>query len=219
LQLDYICRLKSDRAIREALIKPPSSIFQMYDELLLNLVTKNPQDVEDLARILQWLVGSLRPLTLNELAEAISIRDDDQMLDQSGITTDIFDLAALCGSLVSLRSQDTSDSNYEDLYDPYITFITLSHASVEEYLKSGKMDPALQKLFHMDENTIHHEIAKVCIQYVGFDDFKNPITPVWTSRFDQAETFEHWLSYNRILTKVAGKIQSSQTKMPRKKLV
>lgn len=77
LHLDYLCRLKSDRAIREGLLKLPTSIYEIYDDILEDLVAKYPDDIEDICQILQWLVGSLTPLTLNELSEAISIRDEE----------------------------------------------------------------------------------------------------------------------------------------------
>jgi hypothetical protein len=139
LQLDYVCKLKSDRAIKEALIALPSGVYE-------------------------------------ELAEAVSIQPDDRMLDQSGIATDVMDLAASCGGLVTIRTQDTSESAYEDLRGPRITLITLAHASVEEYLTSGKIGRGLADKFHMEPKAVHHELAKTCLQYVGFENFKDPIS-------------------------------------------
>ena len=116
------------------------------------------------------------PLTLRELAEAVSIQPDDRVLDQSGIATDVMDLAASCGGLVTIRTQDTSESTYEDLRGPRITLITLAHASVEEYLTSGKIGLGLAEKFHMEPKVVHHELAKTCLQYVGFENFKEPMS-------------------------------------------
>lgn len=175
LQLDYVCGLRSDRAIKEALVKLPSGIFATYDEILHQLCTKNPDDVEDMKRILQWLVYSMEPLTLEQLAEIVSIRPDDRSLDESGIATDLMDLAACCGSLVAIHTQDTSSGQYEDLRGPLVTLITLAHASVEEYFTSGKLGRGLSSTFHMDAKVVHHELAKTCLQYVGFEDFEHPM--------------------------------------------
>jgi hypothetical protein len=176
LQLDYICKLKSDRAIKEALIALPSGVYETYDEILYQLCSNSPEEADDVKRILQWLVCSMVPLTLRELAEAVSIQPDDRMLDQSGIATDIMDLAASCGGLVTIRTQDTSESTYEDLRGPRITLITLAHASVEEYLTSGKMGRGLADKFHMEPKAVHHELAKTCLHYVGFENFKDPVS-------------------------------------------
>jgi hypothetical protein len=71
LQLDYICGLKSDRAIKEALIKLPFGIYQTYDEILYQLCSKRPDEIDDIKRILQWLVYSKVPLTLEQVAEIV----------------------------------------------------------------------------------------------------------------------------------------------------
>lgn len=174
LQLDYICRLRSDRAIRAALTSLPSSLYSIYDDILHDLIVKNPDDIDDIRLVLTWLLGSKVPLTLQQLAEAVSIQPGDQSLDRSGIITDVMDLAACCGALVSLRTQETTNE-IEDLRGRSITLISLSHASVEEYLKSGKMGRGLAVIFPMHEKTIHRQIARTCIQYIGFDDFKQPL--------------------------------------------
>lgn len=175
LQLDYVCGLRSDRAIKEALVKLPSGIYATYDEILHQLCSKNPDDIEDMKRILHWLACSLEPLTLDQLAEIVSIRAEDRSLDKSGIATDPMDLAACCGSLVTIHIQETLDGGYSDLRGPDITLITLAHASVEEYLKSGKIGRDLSLVFHIDERIVHRKLAKTCLQYIGFEDFETPI--------------------------------------------
>lgn len=175
LQLEYISGLKSDRAIKEALIKLPSGIYETYDEILNQLFTKRPNDIEDIKSILKWLLCSRIPLTLQELAEAISIRAEDKMLDESGIATDIMDLAACCGSFVTVNTQATSEGQYSDLRGPQITLITFAHASVEEYFKSGHSGRGLASAFHMDMEKLHYELARTCVQYLGFEDFRVPL--------------------------------------------
>jgi hypothetical protein len=196
LQLDYISALKSDRAIKEALIKLPSGIYETYDEILNQLCTKRPDDIEDIKCILKWLLCSRVPLTLEELAEAISIRPNDEMLDESGIATDIMDLAACCGSLVAVNTQMTSQGQYNDLRGPQVTLITLAHASVEEYFKSGHSGRGLASTFHMDMEELHHELAKICVQYLGFEDFqvplKDPVTPLSSNRCNKSTLMDKY---------------------------
>lgn len=174
------------------MIKLPSSIYETYDEILYQLCRKNPDDIQDIKRILQWLLCSRVPLTLEELAEAISIRPGDETLDESGIATDIMDLAACCGSLVTINTQRTSHGQYEDLRGPQVTLITLAHASVEEYFKSGNLGRGMSLAFYMDVEILHHELAKTCLQYLGFEDFESPIDDevrermsIWDKRHDQ----------------------------------
>ena len=153
----------------------PSGVFATYDEILYQLCTKNPDDVEDMKRILQWLAFSMEPLTLQQLAEIVSIRPNDRALDDSGIPTDLTDLAACCGSLVTILTQDASSAQSKDLRGPEVTLITLAHASVEEYLTSDKIGRDLSSNFHMDAKAVHHQLAKTCLQYIGFEDFEQPM--------------------------------------------
>jgi len=175
LQLDYVCGLKSDRAIKEALAKLPSGVYATYDEILRQLCTKRPNDIEDMRLILQWLQYSMVPLTLPQIAEAISIRPGDKSLDESGIATDLMDLASSLGSLVTIYTQDTTRSRYSDLRGPTLTFLSPAHYSVEEYLRSGQMDPTLAITFQFDPKATHDNLAKICLQYIGFEDFSEPI--------------------------------------------
>ncbi|KAH8892222.1 hypothetical protein GQ53DRAFT_823022 [Thozetella sp. PMI_491] len=175
LQLDYICGLRSDRAIKEAMNRSPSSMYATYDEILRQLCSKRPGDIETMKSILQWLIHCKVPLTLRQVAEIVSIRKGDQYLDESGIATDVWDLASCLGSLVTLHTEDTSGEIYTDLRGTQVTVMTLAHYSVEEYLISGKMDPELAMVFPMDPDSIHLQCAKLCLQYIAFDDFKCPI--------------------------------------------
>ena len=115
------------------------------------------------------------PLSLEQVAEIISMRTSDAELDQSGIATDLLDLADSLGSLVTLYTLDTRGNIYEDLRGPQVTFLTLAHYSVEEYLQSGQMASDLLGLFDMDAQSVHGELANMCLQYVGLRDFMTPI--------------------------------------------
>jgi hypothetical protein len=174
LHLDYLSRLRSDRAILEALDRLPSHIYETYDEILLQICTKQPDDLQDIVRVLHWLAYSIVPLTLEQASEIVSIRPEDETLDPLGIATD---LAASLGSLIILNTVDTTSNQVEDLRGPRVTFITLAHYSVEEYLKSGKIVAALRSQFYLESRAVHLRLARACLQYVGFTDFSELIPP------------------------------------------
>ena len=172
LHLDYLSRLRSDRAILEALDRLPSHIYETYDEILLQICLKQPDDLQDIVRVLHWLAYSIVPLTLEQASEIVSIRHGGESLDPLGIATD---LAASLGSLVTLNTVDTTSNQIEDLRGPRVTFMTLAHYSVEEYLKSGKMAAALRSQFYLESRAVHLRLARACLQYVGFTDFSELI--------------------------------------------
>lgn len=175
MQLDYICGLKSDWSIKDALQTLLIGINATYDEVLQQLCVQHPESIDDIKLILRWLVGSAVPLTLDQLAEAVSIRPGDERLERDGIATDPMDLAACCGSLITLYMQDTDVNSYDDLRGSGTTMIGLSHASVEEYITSEAIKHGPSKSFSMDLSSVHRGIAETCLQYVGFKDFEEPI--------------------------------------------
>ena len=149
----------TDRAIKAALTSLPKGLDDTYERILQQIISKTPEKVEEVKTILQWLVESMAPMTLHELAEAISIEPNDTELDPDGITTDPEDLVAMCRSLVVL---DRS-------IDPPIA--RLAHFSVEEYLLSDHIAHSSVAWFHIDPSIVDLKIAQTCIQYLSFQDF------------------------------------------------
>lgn len=161
IQLDYISALGTDRAIKAALTSLPKGLDDTYERILQQIMTKTPEKVDEVKAILQWLVESMAPMTLDELAEAISIQPDDTRLDRDGITTDPEDLVALCRSLVV----------FDRSMDPPV--VRLAHFSVEEYLLSDHILESSVSCFHIDPSVVDLKIAQTCIQYLSFEDFAN----------------------------------------------
>lgn len=72
-------------------------------QILVQLIDHHPEERDDMKAMLRWLVGAMAPLTLEEIAEGISLRDGDKALDGEGIATDPTSLASLLGSLIIVQ--------------------------------------------------------------------------------------------------------------------
>ena len=191
LLLEHICGLRTDRAIKDALKNLPSGINATYDEVLYRMYSTHQKDIHILQQILRLLVGCEVPLTLDQLAEALSLRPQDKALDRDGIPNDVQDLIACCGSLVTVTTQVTTEAMFPDLRGRRIDIVALAHASVGEYLTSGEIgkgllkrrDPrrspesveALARLFNTEVHKVHEELALLSLQYIGLNDFWQPI--------------------------------------------
>jgi len=55
LHLAYLCGMKADREMKEALTTLPSTIYGIYDDILEQLYGKNLESVNELKVILQYL--------------------------------------------------------------------------------------------------------------------------------------------------------------------
>ena len=119
--------------------------------------------MEEVKCIFRWLIGSEYILNLQELAEAVSINPRDTRLDPDGIITDPEDLAALCGSLVTVNR----------MYDP--PEISFAHYSIEEYLRSATILKSPMAEFYMNPHDVNLQLANTCLQYLSFSDFETPL--------------------------------------------
>ena len=140
----------------------PSGLDETFIRILEQLQSKNPDAVEEIKKVFQWIIGSYHPLPLVVITEAISIQPEDLAFDRDGIANDLEDIVAMCGSLVTLDSSST------------ISRITLAHFTIEEFLQSNRIKQSSVANFYMDPRGIHAELAKTCIQYLSFSDFETP---------------------------------------------
>ncbi|MCJ1430953.1 hypothetical protein MMC27_000303 [Xylographa pallens] len=162
LQLDLMSRLTNEKAIRDALYKPPRGLENTYIRLLEQIKDRNTDNLEVVHKALLWIVSSLKPLTLSQLTEAISIERGDTCRDPEKIIMDDRDLLEMLGSLVSVDST---------LKDPVVS---LAHFTLDEFLRSDT-------LRHHESLWIFHvpiqygmEVGITCVQYLSFSDFNKP---------------------------------------------
>jgi hypothetical protein len=170
VQLDYISTLISDGAIKKALLNLPSGLDSTYEQILHRILSRGREDAQTVKLIFQWLVQSYHYLTLQELAEAVSIQLTDVRLNFENVATDPEDIVALCGSLVIVDRTSSPP------------LVSLAHYSVEEYLCSTQIAHGPVAFFYVEELAAHLHLAAVCIRYLSFEDFGQPQTSHWDAK-------------------------------------
>ena len=98
------CQTPNDVEI--ALSTLPKDLSETYRRILLKILDEGEATAKTAEKILRWLIGSMRPLQLSELEEAIMIESGTSMLNEKlRITTT--SILASCGSLVEeFQDQD-----------------------------------------------------------------------------------------------------------------
>lgn len=88
-QLDQLCKLRNNKAVRNALNDLPKTLHDTYIRILQKGEAEN-SDVEIMHRLLKWSVRGVRNLTLSELAECVSIDfgSADESFDFDAVFTD-----------------------------------------------------------------------------------------------------------------------------------
>jgi hypothetical protein len=120
-QLDGLRKIRTHRELDHAIRTLPVDLFETYDRAL-NRIPE--QDHDHVICIFKWLVGSQRPLNLQELAEAIAIDPCKLQLDPADRFMDPEEILELCGSLITVQPDG---------------IIALAHFSVREYLLSDRL--------------------------------------------------------------------------------
>lgn len=147
LQIQMVLNEPTAGDMEEALTKMPCDLDGALRETL-DRIDKQPKGCRRLAMaILMWISHAFRPLKVNELVEALSIRPG-----QSSINPKYFPSPKLildcCFGLVTIDEESST--------------IRLVHFAVEEYFRSKR-----DEIFHGGTT----EIAEACLIYLSFDAF------------------------------------------------
>jgi len=154
--LDRVARQRSNKAIKSTLHTLSRDMDQTYERILANIP---PEDAILAQRVLRWLVCSFRPLTLEELVEAIAIEPGACALDRATLLNDPEDITDICAGLVSLSDDGKT--------------VGLAHFSVKEYLISPQIATSpVAAPFRIDLEKTHVLLAKRCLTYLSFEDFE-----------------------------------------------
>ncbi|KAG8529665.1 uncharacterized protein KY384_005146 [Bacidia gigantensis] len=169
LQQDRIRGGKSRKALHDIVQAMPQGLYRVYDRNWEYI-----QDLEERDRaidILRWLTFARRPLTVEEIAEALVVQlDDKKEAFCKDDLPDAFDddfingeIKGLCGSLVELRRENSDSSSANKT-------LHLVHASVKDYLMERLPMPYLgiSSLGRLSTDAAQHlKLAAHCIRFLN----------------------------------------------------
>ncbi|KAI4162434.1 MAG: hypothetical protein LQ342_004000 [Letrouitia transgressa] len=136
----------SEQRIEEILKSVPEEINELYARIFKQIMDSS-KEAKLVATILRWIVCASRPLTVEELKEALRL-EIEEVLPQLDKT-----VSTICGNLV-----------YVDLQ----MRVCLAHQTVAEYLYREDIPSNVI----IRRNEAHSQIAKVCLDYMQGDELK-----------------------------------------------
>ncbi len=105
-QLDALGKCRNRLMLRKSLATLPPTLDETYDRILCAI---HIDDSEYAVRILRWLAFSLRPLSVEELSEAIAVDvGRDPAFDRQEVFEDPQDILNICSGLVTIATTETS---------------------------------------------------------------------------------------------------------------
>ncbi|KAK7432604.1 hypothetical protein QQZ08_000812 [Neonectria magnoliae] len=168
LCMDRLSGLRTGRDVRDALQDMPTTLNDTYVGILGRI---QERDREIAREALLWLCFSLRPLTLDELAEAVVLRESDTYIDDDCRLTNPIMIVDICRDLV-VRNPP---------------FMTLAHDSIRTFLTSAHIRSTPAAFFALDAASAHSRILRKSLCYLRLDAFASgPISGIeaFNQRFD-----------------------------------
>ncbi|KAI9658885.1 MAG: hypothetical protein M1821_001845, partial [Bathelium mastoideum] len=147
---------ESPSRVLDILESSPQKITELYTMSLTKLLDKNDEKTQLAKKVFQWTVSSRRPLTVDELEEAISIRTDQTSWESPSLKLDLSKLCKLCGNLVKVDKNNKT--------------VLLAHHTVEDFLLSCSSIPRMMD-FVIEEYQTQGYLAQICLTYLTFTDF------------------------------------------------
>ncbi len=146
--------------MRETLRSLPKTLDETYDRILVGI---SEVDRVYTFRTLQWLVFSARPVTINEVAEAMVVNLDCDLpyVDRDRALRDPYDLLDICPGLVRLsrHGKEDDDTAAKDVLE-------LAHFSVKEYLMSPRIQQGPAAEFGLLVSQAHKSLAECCLAHL-----------------------------------------------------
>ncbi|OBT73411.1 hypothetical protein VF21_08109 [Pseudogymnoascus sp. 05NY08] len=151
--LDALRPLGRPKAIRNALKSLPQTLDESYDRILLAI--QSEEEKELIRRTLQFIIFAIRPMTMEEIAEAVFVEDSSGALDPDD----------------RFHTPEHLVKNVRSLLTTTGGHLGLSHYSVQEYLQSSRISKSPASYFAMTKLNANKEIGRTCLTYLAYEDF------------------------------------------------
>ncbi|KAK0436203.1 hypothetical protein EV421DRAFT_2086725 [Armillaria borealis] len=160
-QLQSLVEVDFEDDIDEILRNLPADLNSMYERIFQRVKSKGKRAVKIVQHTLWWLVGSHRQLRLEELMEAVMVEAgrDSPNTDLKPLSGE--HLLEMCSSLVR--------------YDAETDILTLSHASVQDFLFSDYLKGTVHhRNYHIPSiSFLHRHTTGLISAYLQYGDFQN----------------------------------------------
>jgi ankyrin repeat protein len=149
---------RSRGAIQDLISTLPKSIYGLYEKLLSRAPNR-----DDARKLLNIVLGATRPLSLEEINVAFTIKRGDhsfQDLDLEPLDTVEGTIKAICGLFLKVVERR----------------VYLVHQTAKEFLLKREEDNGCLDLdtwkHSLDPTETHYILAEICISYLRFNEFR-----------------------------------------------
>lgn len=118
--------------------------------------------------IFWYLAVAKRPLTLDELGEALSVEPCQPWFMPDRLVNNTKGIVRWCHGLIALHDLDDT--------------LQFAHSSVKDFFCSSETERVILQGFHFREEEANRRFGEVCITYLNFNDFKTQLVKASSPR-------------------------------------
>ncbi|KAI0199405.1 hypothetical protein F4808DRAFT_216865 [Astrocystis sublimbata] len=155
-----------DKAIIDAVATLPKNMEDTVRRVLHRISSREDSDLA--LNALAWVASVVRPLSIDELQEAMVIEIGQQYTNPERLCRDAKDIIASCQGLLCIDEEDGS--------------VTFTHQSIRQFLVEHRFPSGDQGLpsydstaFHIDIEGADHFVGEICVTYLHFSDFQSAL--------------------------------------------
>ncbi|KAK4160352.1 NACHT domain protein [Cladorrhinum sp. PSN259] len=157
--INDICTASCDDDIRQSLRSLPKDLEETFTRALSRIVSR--QKKADLAqKVFRWVVAAKRPLTLDEIREAVSIGIGQHYSRPERLVRDMRPIVLWCENLLQINEEPQS--------------VQFAHSTIYEFITTASLPPQLTG-FHVNIEEADHFAGEICVSYLHFNDFKSTV--------------------------------------------
>ena len=160
-QIDSICALNTDHEIINSLKDLPKGLPETFRRILHRLQHLSFADPSLGRKIFEIVAAAQRPLTLDELGEAISITPGDTSWDRSKLINDVLRSLESCGSFL--------------VVDEEFSTVHFAHSSAKAHLLTGPTDLDVRH-YHINMSQADINLGKIAVTYLNLDVLANQLS-------------------------------------------
>lgn len=154
LALSRIHEARTINAVKKIINEPFSSLSQIYENMLLQIP---PQNYGTVRRILIWVINSARPLTIDEVRDAIISNTIGEIVNPDDRLINLGDILRMCSSFLVEATGVNDDTGKLQ------STLRLVHPSFIDYLRSKRTVGPLTDLQHSAGD---RTLAHCCLTYL-----------------------------------------------------
>ncbi|KAK8143495.1 hypothetical protein G3M48_007169 [Beauveria asiatica] len=158
--IDEICAGSCDDDIRRSLRQLPKDLEETFKRALLRILSR-AKHLELVQRTFRWAAVAKRPLTLDELREAVSIDVGQKHSRPERLPHNMNRILLWCENLLHLTEEEPAR-------------VQFAHASVRDFVTRAVLSQQLFS-FHVDLKETDRFVGEICVTYLHFSDFTTTI--------------------------------------------